>query len=400
MDAFSVVDLREPPKIINQPASVSTVSGGNVAFVAGATGTFPLHYQWHFNNQPQSNETNRFLVLNAVSTNQTGGYFVIITNRFGAATSLVAQLSVDAAIYPTIVWQPYGDTVAEGGYYAFNVAAIGTEPLSYQWFFDGAAIANATQKTLAFTNVHSTNAGIYHVAVTNAAGTVWSLPARLFVSETVMGGGMIDFRNWFVTAITNELPVFDLDGISLLSGNGYLAQLHAGPSLELLRPAGQPTPFQTGFEAGYFTPQLVTLANVPPGSNCVVQVRAWESSKGNSYEEARALGGKFGKSEILTITAGGAAEPPAYLLGLQSFSLQAGLPFLTTGILQFMEQLPNGTLVWSLTGEPGYRYLIEKQSQGFLWQPYVVVTNVSGTVNFADSPTNTSPVFYRSRILD
>jgi len=62
--------------------------------------------------------------------------------------------------------------------------------------------------------------------------------------------------------------------------------------------------------------------------------------------------------------------------------------------------LPGGTLVWSLTGEPGYRYLIEKAGQDTIWRPYVTVTNISGTINFTDSSTNLSPVFYRGRILD
>jgi hypothetical protein len=239
------------------------------------------------------------------------------------------------------------------------------------------------------------------VTVSNSAGVVWSLPAKLVVSEAVNGGGLIDFRSHFVTTVTNKLPVLDLDGVTPLNGNGFRAQLYAGPSLELLRPAGQPTPVQTGFDAGYFVPQLVSLANVPPGSNCVVQVRAWEFDKGNSYEEARALGGKFGRSEILTVTVGGDSLPPAYLTGLQSFGLQAGLPYLTVGILQFSERLPDGTVVWSLTGEPRFRYVIEKAAENFLWQPFLVVTNVSGTVTFTDSSTGDSALtLYRARILD
>lgn len=391
MDAFSVVDLSAPPKIINQPSSISTVSGGTAPFVVGISGSSPLNLQWFHNDQSLMHQTNRFLVLSSVSTNETGGYFVIITNGFGAVTSVVASLLVDASAAPSIVWQPYGDTVAEGGYYNFSVAAIGTPPLVYQWFFNGAAVANATQKTLTFTNVQASDAGIYHVTVSNSAGVVWSLPAKLVVSEAINGGGLIDFRNQFVTTVTNKFPVFDLDGITPLNGNEFRAQLYAGPALELLRPAGQPTPFRTDFDAGYFVPQLVSLANVPPGSNCVVQVRAWEFDKGNSYEEARALGGKFGKSEILTITAGGDTEPPGFLLGLQSFGLEAGLPYLTVGILQFSERLPDGTVVWSLTGEPGFRYVVERAVEDFLWQPLLVVTNVSGTVTFTDSSTATQP---------
>jgi hypothetical protein len=192
-----------------------------------------------------------------------------------------------------------------------------------------------------------------------------------------------------------------VDGVTPLSGSNFLAQLYAGPSLEWLRPAGIPRAFRTGFSAGYFYNQNVTLANVPPGSNCVAQIRVWDATKANSYEEARALGGRFGKSDILTVTTGGALLPPAYLVGLRSFNLQAGLPRFTAGTVAFVARLPANINVWSVTGEPGYRYLVEKALHDFVWHPYVVVTNVIGTVNFTDSANSGSAVtLYRSRILD
>lgn len=403
MDAFSVVDLTDPPTIVTQPSSVSAVGGGTAAFTVGVTGSAPLNYQWYFNNAPLVVQTNHNLVLGSLSPNQTGDYFVVVTNGFGSVTSSVAPLFVDAPTYPTIVWQPYGDTVAVGGYYSFNVTAIGDPPLTYQWFANGAFLTGATNKTLTFTDVQTTNAGTYQVAANNPAGTAWSLPAILTVSETAIGGGTIDFRNKFVTSVTNMAPVFDLDGISPLNGNNYVAQLYAGSSLDLLRPAGQPTPFQTGFNAGYFVPQLVTLANVAAGSNCVVQVRAWEAGKGNSFEEARALGGKFGKSGILTVSTGGEALPPQYLVGLQSFGLQAGLPYFQVGTIEFVEKQPPATFLWAVHGQAGSLYLIEKsrRAEETVWRPFTVVTNVTGTVTFTDTADSAaSVVWYRARILD
>lgn len=403
MDAFSVVDLRDPPTIVNQPASVSTVGGGTVAFAGGATGTSPLAYQWFFDDAPLADKTNSILILTSVSTNQAGDYFAIITNRFGAVTSAVASLLVDAPAYSTIVWQPYGDTVAVGGYYRFSVTAIGTPPLTYQWHFNGVALDGATGKMLTYTNVQPTNAGTYQVAVSNPAGMVWSLPATPIVSTNIIGGGTIDFRNLFVTAITNEYPVFDLDGVTLLSGSTYLAQLYAGPSLDKLRPAGLPTPFQTGFDTGYFVAQLVTLPDVAPGSNCVVQVRAWKSSQGDSFEEARALGGKFGKSGIFEMTAGGGVNPAPYLVGMRSFHLEAGLPLFQVGHLEFVQRQTN-QLVWALHGQPGSLYLIETSAQFRepLWQPFAVVTNVTGVVLFTNTLGSGEGAVrsYRARILD
>jgi hypothetical protein len=140
---------------------------------------------------------------------------------------------------------------------------------------------------------------------------------------------------------------------------------------------------------------------VPPGGSFVSQVRAWDGAVAGSYEATRALGGKFGKSEVLSLTAGGGPMPPAWLAELRSFSLQAGLPRFTVGEIQFVERQPDGTIVWSVTGEAGYRYLVEKAGHDFVFQPYIVLTNETGTVTFTDSANSGSAVtFHRARILD
>jgi hypothetical protein len=402
MDAFSVVDASAPPAITTQPSSLSTPGGGTAAFLVGALGAEPLSYQWFFADTPIPGKTASRLVMSPASTSQAGAYFVTVSNAFGAVTSAVVSLFVDVSAWPTIVWQPYGDTVPAGGDYSFNVAAVGPSPLIYQWFFQGTAIAGATDQTLALTNVQPTNAGSYQVSVHNSAGTAWSLTAALVVGEANQGGGMVMFQNRVLAGGTPvDAPIFDVDGLTRLSGGSYLAQLYAGPSLELLRPVGRPRPFTTGILAGYVSPQAITLANVPPGSNFVAQVRAWDGAVAGSYEAARALGGRFGKSEILSLKASGPPQVPPPLVGLQSFSLQAGLPRFTVGTIQFVERQPHGVVVWSVTGEPGYRYLVNKPGTDFVFQPFVVVTNVTGTVTFTDTADSGSAVtFYRSRILD
>ena len=241
MDAFSVVDMSAPPAIMIQPVSVSSVAGGTANFVVGVTGTSPLSYQWYFTNSPMNGQTSKMLVLNPLTAGQAGDYQVIITNAFGAVTSTIASLLVDAPVSATMLSQPFGETVPAGGYFNFSVVAAGTPPLAYQWFLDNQVVTGATNSNLMLTNVQPTDAGTYTVQVANTSSTVWSLPATLIVSQTDLGGGTIDFRNRnFFSGSTNfNAPVFDLDGTTLLSGTQYVAQLYAGPSLDSLRPAGQ-----------------------------------------------------------------------------------------------------------------------------------------------------------------
>lgn len=379
------------------------MAGGTAAFIVGVSGSPPLTYQWFHNNSPLTVLSNSILQLESVTTNQAGTYQAIVSSPFGAVTSAPVTLVVNAPTKPVIIWQPYGDTVGAGGSYNFSVVAAGTLPLSYQWFRADEEMNGATNRNLTFSAVGFTNTGTYSVRVQNHAGIVWSLGANLIVTNAIEGGGKLRFVNEFSSyAGTNvEAPVFDLDGVTPLNGSNYLAQLYSGPSLEFLRPVGQPSPFRSGFDAGYFYAQIVTLPTVPPGSNAIAQVRAWEANRGSSYEEARALGGKFGKSDMLTVMVGGGSMPPTYLEGLQSFSLGAGMPQFATGHIQFVERQPGGILVWSHQGEPGFHYLIEKSAGGFEWRPFAVVTNVASTVTFTDSANSGSAVtFYRSRILD
>jgi hypothetical protein len=402
MDAFSAVDVSDPPVIVTQPASISSVAGGSATLAVGVTGTGPLHYQWYFQGALVDGANDSQLELNSLTTNQIGDYRVVITNNFGMVTSAVASLLVDLPKGATILFQPYGDTVPAGNDYNFTVVATGTPPLSYQWFFNGANVDGATNQNLTLTNVQSGMAGLYTVRVQDISSTVFSFPATLTVGTSNVGGGEINFANWFVTTGTNALPVFDVDGTTLLNGGGYVAQLYVGAELASLRPVGQPTPFQGGYNAGFFVPQTLTLGNVPPGSNAIVQVRAWDTAFGSSFEAARALGGRFGKSAIFQIVTGGNGAPPANLQGLQSFSLQAGLPYLQVATISFVEKQPPKTLVWALHGQPGDIYTIEKREPEAVWQPYQVITNVTGTVNFTDTVKDGSGamVLYRARILD
>lgn len=400
MDAFSVVSLSAPPKITTEPASTSVMERGTAAFSVGVNGSAPLTYTWFFNGSVVAVRHNGILTLESVTTNQAGIYQAVVTNAFGAVTSAPVSLVVEAlATAPVILWQPYGDTMALGGSHTFSVVAAGTAPLSFQWFKDGVEMGDATNRSLAFLALDLTNAGVYSVRVQNNAGTTWSVGARLVVADVTDGGGAVTFANRVAPYL--DAPVFDTDGVTGLSGSNFVAQLYAGPSLELLRPVGQPSPFRPGSIVGYFYSQTVALPNVAPGSNAIVQVRAWDARMGCSYEEARAMGGKFGKSSLLTVKVGGGVLIPTFIDGLQRFSLQAGMPQFRSGEISFVEVQPTGKMVWSHRGEPGFRYLIEKSGQGVEWRPFAVITNTTSTVTFSDTTENgTGLVFYRSRILD
>ncbi|MBI3413929.1 MAG: immunoglobulin domain-containing protein [Verrucomicrobia bacterium] len=405
LDAFSVVDLSAPPTIITQPLSASAYAGGGVSFIVGVNGSPPLTYQWLFNGTPLRDQTNQVLFIAATSAADAGDYTVSVTNHFGTASSSVASLAVEAPSEATILVQPRGDTVAVGGYLNLSVLAAGTPPLTYQWFQNGQALVGRTNQNLELVNMQFTNGGVYEVVVRNYAGSVSSLPAALVITNVDSQNGWIDFRNMRLWPgdTGSDAPIFDIDGVSRLNGSNYVVQLYAGPSVTALKPVGHPIPFRSGFGAGYFTSQLVAVPYVQAGETALAQVRVWEQTKGTSYEEARALGAKFGRSEILQITTGSDQALAQPLVGLTSFSLHAGLPRFNVGSIQLAERHADGAIIWSLQGEPGFRYAVEKspRSDAKVWMPYIVLTNATGTIKFSDySNSGEETGFYRARLLD
>jgi hypothetical protein len=91
------------------------------------------------------------------------------------ATSLALAQS------PFITTQPSDKFVDLGKNATFSVLATGVAPITYQWLFDGTAIAGATNRALPLTNAQPVQSGYYSAIVSNASGSVTSQVAVLKV---------------------------------------------------------------------------------------------------------------------------------------------------------------------------------------------------------------------------
>lgn len=123
-----------------------------------------------------------------------------------------------------------------------------------------------------------------------------------------------------------DAPV-TLNGSTLgVNGTAYLAQLYVGPTADSLVAVGTPVGFRTALNrAGYVdvSNAAVTTA-LPAGSTAFVAFKAWDASKGASYETALAALGAVGSSSTISVVLGGAGNPPsvpANLIGLQGFNM-------------------------------------------------------------------------------
>jgi len=134
------------PSITMQPSSRTVAPGQSATFATAATGSTPLHYQWQKNGAAISGATSTSYTTPATTTADSGSTFrVVVTDSAGSVTSNSATLTVNtASVAPSITTQPVNLTVTAGQTATFTVVAIGTAPLSYQWFKNGATISGAT----------------------------------------------------------------------------------------------------------------------------------------------------------------------------------------------------------------------------------------------------------------
>ncbi len=88
------------PVITTQPKSLNAAKGKTATFTVKVTGTAPLAYAWYFNttklkdSATVSGSAKATLILKKLTTKNSGKYKVVITNKYGKATSTQATLKV------------------------------------------------------------------------------------------------------------------------------------------------------------------------------------------------------------------------------------------------------------------------------------------------------------------
>ncbi|MGD0743650.1 MAG: immunoglobulin domain-containing protein [Verrucomicrobiota bacterium] len=211
-DAFlaAIMLVVPPPNIFTnqEPINQTNAAGSTISFSINGTSVQPFFFQWQYTNSLDTNllyaggtnlvnggrisgATNVALTITDAQTNDSGHYWIIVTNFGGAVTSTIATLRITNVPVVITVQPPTNQLVGVGATATFSVTATGTPPLIYQWYFNGSPLTNGiqdgvritgvTNATLTITNVQLANAGTYLVAVTNVDGSVISSNAVLTV---------------------------------------------------------------------------------------------------------------------------------------------------------------------------------------------------------------------------
>jgi hypothetical protein len=122
----------------------------------------------------------------------------------------------------------------------FNSLATGSTPIQYQWYFNGAALPNATSRQLFLASATSQSAGSYFTVATNLYGRTTSSVAQLVVNQTLvltqpLSNQVVDAGATVVLVVgatsTNTLGyLWQMNGTSIAGSNSTLTIGNIQPS--------------------------------------------------------------------------------------------------------------------------------------------------------------------------
>ena len=228
------------PAINLAPQGTNVNQGASVTFSVLAFSASPLTYQWLKNGLPIFGANSPAYAIPYVQASDAGAYSVIVANFSGSVVTPAVALSLSPP--PAITAQPQSLSLAPGDTAVFSVSASGAPPLSYQWFFNGGAIAGATAAVYSKPNVQLADAGSYNVLVSSPFGSVSSLDANLTVvppdpppkpavrpailpPEATLSA-QIASANAFSAALGSYYGLFsDTNGASAASSGGFTAKV-------------------------------------------------------------------------------------------------------------------------------------------------------------------------------
>lgn len=178
---------RDVLRVSQAPRNPVTAAGETLILQAAAFGYPAPSYRWLRNGVPVAGATNAWLVLLNVQAGAAAQYSVESTSGGRVITSSPTPLTV-LPTAPSITADPLSQVVLLGTKALFTAAAKGTEPIAFEWQFNGQTLPGANESVLRLSSVGHAQNGEYRVVAANALGRATSQVATLTVFEAVAWG--------------------------------------------------------------------------------------------------------------------------------------------------------------------------------------------------------------------
>jgi pectate lyase len=172
-----------PPS--TQPRITQMVITADGLVLSGTNGTANAAYQVIGSTSPSVALGQWFAV--AGNTFEATGSFVCTNPLYPTDSQMFYAILVGGqapprGFAPAIVNPPADQTVTAGQTATFTAGASGTEPLSYQWYFNtNTLLGGAASSSLEIVNAQTNQEGAYSVVISNAYGSATSAVAMLTV---------------------------------------------------------------------------------------------------------------------------------------------------------------------------------------------------------------------------
>lgn len=270
------------------------------------------------------------------------------TVSVGPDTADIDFLATLITYPPAILAQPLNQTVAAGLSATFTVTAGGSNPLSYQWRFNGTNFVGGNSNSFTVVNVQTNHLGNYSVVVSNAFGSVTSANAALALGVPPAITAQPEHQR----VVAGNTATFTV----LATGTARLNYQwrHNGTNVYGDLSGGQ-----------------------PGGSN----------GEGNIFNRLNVQPNHAGDYLVVVSNPFGVVTSSVATLTV-SVRPQLSPPQIIGGFAQF-----------SLSGTPGDRYTVETSTNLWNWTPVTTVSNVTGQVWYLDSESSVRPAkFYRGRL--
>lgn len=171
------------PTITTQPIDRDVTEGNSTSFSVVVAGSPTIRYQWYFNGTPLASSATSSTYSLTPTLIQAGDYHVVVTNPAGSVTSRTAKLGVTPRPPPPVV-RLSNVTATLGSSFSISTyfgSSSGTT--TFQWYKNGAPIADATRDSYSVSSTKPEDAGDYVVVITNSSGSTTSRVARVTVVQ-------------------------------------------------------------------------------------------------------------------------------------------------------------------------------------------------------------------------
>ncbi|MBE2216549.1 MAG: fibronectin type III domain-containing protein [Opitutaceae bacterium] len=165
------------------------------------------------------------------SAGRTGSSTITVAVSDGSLTTTDTFVLTVSAVGagPVISVQPQATSISPGSAMTLSVTVVATGTVTYQWYYNGGAIAGATAATYTIPIAQRTNAGTYHVVVTAGGISVSSATAAVTAGTATSVGRLVNLssRASVLTGDNLLIPGFVVTG----NTNKRVLLRVVGPSL-------------------------------------------------------------------------------------------------------------------------------------------------------------------------